>query len=491
MTLLAFNLNPENLALLGSALIIVAILVNKVGARVGLPFLLLALIVGVVAGPDVIGIHFDNYEKAKSIGHLAMTIILFTAGFETSFPKIKPIFWQGVVLSTVGVILTVLITGLFIYFVLGRPLMVSVSGAFLLAAILSSTDSASVFSILRTRRLRLREDLGNLLELESGSNDPMANTLTIILVSLAGNPSTYYMGAGPIITSALTVLVTQLVIGLAAGFILGYLAVLVIKYLRLPGGALYAILILCFGLLSSGLAEYFHGNGLLAIYVSAIIMGQMKMFPQKREVMHFFDGLTWLVQLIMFIMLGLLACPSMMLHSIVPSNCIGLFIMLVARPAGVLLSMLPFRNFSFRAKLFTSWVGLKGAGPILFAIYPIVAHIGGGVELFNIVFVITLMSLLIQGTTLRPFARLLRLSYDEDPVTETFGMEIPDEMGMLRDHTVSEEDLAGGNTLRDLHLPHGIRVMMVRRGGKFLVPHGSMTLVPGDKLIIIMGDSDD
>ncbi|MBP5488192.1 MAG: cation:proton antiporter [Bacteroidales bacterium] len=303
MTLLAFNLNPENLALLGSALIIVAILVNKVGARVGLPFLLLALIVGVVAGPDVIGIHFDNYENAKSIGHLAMTIILFTAGFETSFPKIKPIFWQGVVLSTVGVILTVLITGLFIYFVLGRP--------------------------------------------------------------------------------------------------------------------------------------------------------------------------------------------SMMLHSIVPALCIGLFIMLVARPAGVLLSMLPFRNFSFKARLFTSWVGLKGAGPILFAIYPIVAHIGGGVELFNIVFVITLMSLLIQGTTLRPFARLLRLSYDEDPVTETFGMEIPDEMGMLRDHTVSEEDLAGGNTLRDLHLPHGIRVMMVRRGGKFLMPHGSMTLVPGDKLIIIMGDSDD
>ena len=180
-----------------------------------------------------------------------------------------------------------------------------------------------------------------------------------------------------------------------------------------------------------------------------------------------------------------------MLPMIVPALVIGLFMIFVARPASVFLSLLPFRGLSFRAKVFTSWVGLKGAGPILFALCPVVAGLEGADDMFNIVFLITLISLLLQGMTLSPVARMLRLSYEEDPKVETFGMEIPEEMGMLRDHTVTEEDLQGGATLRDLGLPHGIRVMMVRRGDSYLVPHGSMPLEVGDRLVIIMGDSDD
>lgn len=483
---------PENLLLLGSVLLIVSVLATKLGARFGMPFLLLALGIGMLAGQDGLGMQFTNIHLAHGIGHFAMTIILFTAGLETSFQHTKPVFWQGVSLSTAGVLLTVLLTGSFIYFVsnaiLGAtPLLASL----LVAAIISSTDSASVFSLLKNRKLKLRENLNNMLELESGSNDPIAATLTTLLVALAAHAEMISTGtdaaAAP---SVALMLAEQLGFGIAAGFLVGVLAVPFLKRIRLQGGALYAILILSFGLLSSGLAEFLHGNDLIALYITAIIIGQMKAMPFKREVLGFFNGMTWLVQLVMFLILGLLARPSHMIYALVPALLIGLFLMLVARPLSVMLTLLPFRRPSFKARLFTSWVGLKGAGPILFATYPIIAGIPGSAEIFDLVFVITLLSLLLQGWTLIPLARWLHLSEVDEKETETFGIEIPEEMGDIRDHIVTADDLAGGKTLRDLHLPHGIRVFMVKREGRFLVPHGSMELLPGDHLVIILGESE-
>jgi cell volume regulation protein A len=287
------------------------------------------------------------------------------------------------------------------------------------------------------------------------------------------------------------VLVIQIAVGVAVGFGVGYAAKWVLDHVRLPGFALTAILILSIGFFANGIASLLHGNGLLALYIAAIIMGNKAHLPQRKDILTFMDGLTWLMQLVMFLVLGLLARPSQMLPVLLPAILIGLFMMFVARPASIFLTLLPFRNLSARAKLLTSWVGLKGAGPILFALYPVVVGLENGTQMFNIVFIITLFSLSLQGTTLGPVAKLLRLSYDETPKAETFGMEIPEAMGMLRDHIVTEDDLVGGPTLRDMHLPHGIRVMMVRRDGKFLVPHGSMPLKVGDNLVIIMGDSDD
>ncbi|MBP5571026.1 MAG: cation:proton antiporter [Prevotella sp.] len=229
----------------------------------------------------------------------------------------------------------------------------------------------------------------------------------------------------------------------------------------------------------------------MALYVTAIVIGNTKNLPFKKDVLLFSDGITWLAQLMMFLLLGLLAKPSQMSHIIWPALLIGLFLMFIARPAGILLSLLPFKGLTFRAKMLASWVGLKGAGPILFALYTVLEGVDGSSDIFNIVFTITLLSLLVQGMTLSPMAHLLNLSIDDDPEVETFGMEIPEEMGMLRDHIVTSQDLTGGDTLRDLHLPHGIRVVMVRRDDKYLVPHGSMKLMTGDKLVIIMGDSDD
>lgn len=492
MPLLAVNLLSEHLLLLCSVLIFAAVLVTKVGSRYGVPSLLLFLLLGMVAGKDVLGVQFDDFELAENIGHFAMTIILFTAGLETPIHEARPVLRQGTLLSTVGVLLTVLFSGVFIWLVADSaiPVSVSLAGCFLLAAVMGSTDSASVFSVLRSKKLHLRENLGPMLELESGSNDPMAYILTIVLTQVIAS-SRGAMGVGSQVMTGFGLVFLQVLVGVAVGFGIGFAGRWILGRLQLASSPLYAILILSLGFFANGIAGLLMGNGLLALYVTAIIIGNRTDLPHRKEILHFFDGMTWLMQLVMFLMLGLLASPSKMLPMILPALVIGLFMIFVARPASVFLSLLPFRGLSFRAKVFTSWVGLKGAGPILFALCPVVAGLEGADDMFNIVFLITLISLLLQGMTLSPVARMLRLSYEEDPKVETFGMEIPEEMGMLRDHTVTEEDLQGGATLRDLGLPHGIRVMMVRRGDSYLVPHGSMPLEVGDRLVIIMGDSDD
>ena len=492
LSIFSVNLMSDHLLLLASVLVFFAILITKVGARFGAPSLLMFLLLGMLVGADGLGVKFEDYHVAESIGHFAMTIILFTGGLETSMHETKPVMKQGILLSTLGVFLTSLLTASFIYFVAGKwigPLGASFLGCFLLSAVMSSTDSASVFSVLRGKRTHLRENLSPMLELESGSNDPMAYVLTIILVQVLS--STHHSGTWSMVGTGIWTLIIQIVIGFLIGVLVGHGAKWVLERVKLPSNALYSVMVLSIGFFANGIASLLFGNGLLALYVAAIIIGNKADIPMKRDILKFFDGMTWLMQLLMFLMLGLLARPSQFSTIALPALLIGIFMMLVARPISVFLCLAPFRDLSFKAKGFASWVGLKGAGPILFALCPVVAGLDGSSEIFNIVFFITLISLLLQGMTLSPAAKWLKLSYDADPEVETFGMEIPEEMGMLRDHTVTEDDLADGDTLRDLHLPHGIRVMMVKRDGRFLVPHGSMPLQPGDHLVIIMGESDD
>ena len=492
LSVFSVSLLSENLLLLCSVLVFAAVLVTKLGSRWGVPSLLLFLLLGMAVGPDGLGLHFEDYEVAESIGHFAMTIILFTAGLETSMEETRPVYRTGILLSSLGVFITVVLTGLFIWLVGRVSLGLSLMGSFLLAAVMGSTDSASVFSVLRDKRLHLRQNLGPMLELESGSNDPMAYTLTIIMVKLMTTEGIADKSGWLVGLSTVLVLVLQIVVGIAIGLGAGYAGKWVLNRVKLSSFALTSILMLSMGLFANGVASVLHGNGLLALYLAAIIIGNKAQLQQRKDILNFFDGLTWLMQLVMFLLLGLLARPSHMLPVLLPALLIGLFLLMVARPAGVFASMAPFKKkFTTRAKLLTSWVGLKGAGPILFALCPVVAGVERSSEMFNIVFLITLFSLLVQGGSLGRVAKWLDLSYDADPKAESFGMEIPEAMGMLRDHTVTEDDLAGGATLRDLQLPHGIRVMMVHRGGRFLVPHGSMPLQVGDRLVIIMGDSDD
>ena len=486
LSIFSINLLSENMLLFVSVLIFAAVLVAKAGSKLGAPSLLLFLILGLLAGPDVLGLHFDNLELAESFSHFAMSVILFTAGLETSLSETKPVMTKGLALSTLGVFLTVLVTGFVLKF-MGMPILFS----FLLAAIMSSTDSASVFSVLREKKLRLRENLAPMLELESGSNDPIALTLTVVLVQFFTNDGLLDKGPWAILGNGVLMLLVQLGVGLAAGLLVGFGAKWILGKIQSSNFALTAILVFSIGFFANGIAQLLSGNGLLATYVTAIIIGNKVRLANQRDIMKFFDGITWMLQMLMFMLLGLLARPSQMLVMVLPALAMCLFMMLVARPASVFLCMLPFKGLSVRAKTFVSWVGLKGAGPILFALYTMVHNVEYSSEIFNYVFLFSMFSLMMQGGTLSWMARKLRLSYDEDPAVETFGMEIPEEMGMMRDHIVTKDDLVSGRTLRDLHLPHGIRVMMVRRDGRFLVPHGSMPLEVGDHLVIIMGETDD
>ena len=494
LAVFSVDLFSDNLLLLASVLVFVAVLITKVGVKLGAPSLLLFLLLGMLVGREGLGITFEDYEIAESIGHFAMTVILFTGGFETVLKETKPVMKQGIILSTLGICITVLLTGFFIYFATGRIIAdtgVSVLACLLVAAVMSSTDSTSVFSVLNGKRLRLRSDLAPLLELESGSNDPVAYIITILMVKFMTNPELQGLGAGIGIAAGVIVVLLQILIGVAVGFGVGFGAKWLLSKIRLENNSLMGILVLSTGFFANGLASLLGGQGLLSIYIAAVIISNKADIPRKKEIAKFFDGVTWIMQLAMFLILGLLARPSSMAQVAFPAILTGLFLIFVARPASVFLTMAPFRGVKFKEKLFVSWVGLKGAGPILFALYPVVHEVQGASDIFNVVFIVSLMSLLLQGMSLTPVAKWLNLSYPEDPEVESFGMELPEEMGMLSDHIVSQDDLSAGKTLRELHLPHGIRVMMVKREGKFLVPHGSMELIEGDHLIIVMGESDD
>ena len=494
LAVFSVDLISENLLLLASVLVFVAVLITKVGVKLGAPSLLLFLLLGMLVGSEGLGLKFEDYEIAESIGHFAMTVILFTGGFETVLSETKPVMKRGIMLSTVGICITVVLTGLFIYFATGRIIAdtgVSILACFLVAAVMSSTDSTSVFSVLNGKRLRLRSNLAPLLELESGSNDPVAYILTILMVKFMTEPSLQGLATWVSVVSGIIVVLFQILVGVAVGFGVGFGAKWLLSRIRLENNSLMGIMVLSTGFFANGLASVLGGQGLLAIYIAAVIISNKADIARKKEIAKFFDGITWIMQLAMFLILGLLARPSSMVSVALPAILTGIFLIFVARPASVFLTLAPFRGVKFKEKLFVSWVGLKGAGPILFALYPVVHEVQGAGDIFNVVFIVSLMSLILQGMSLTPVAKWLNLSYPEDPEVESFGMELPEEMGMLSDHIVTPDDLSAGKTLREMHLPHGIRVMMVKREGKFLVPHGSMELMEGDHLIIVMGESDD
>ena len=489
-------LTAENILLIGSILIFSAIIISKAGYKFGVPALLLFLLVGMAFGSDGLGLVFNNYHQAQFVGVAALSVILFTGGMETNFSDIRPVLKQGIVLATIGVFLTTLFCGLFIFFLtrighLSRP--ISIIMCFLMASVMSSTDSASVFNILKNSKIRLKENIRPMLELESGSNDPMAYVITIVLIQAAGtlfDPAAMSEGIEywPMIWKAILTFIMQLGLGSLIGIGIGYGASWFLERIKLGSSPLYAILLLTSAFFTISITEMLKGNGYLAVYISGLIIGN-KMIPNRKEILTFMDGMTWLMQIGMFLLLGLLVNPHEMISIAPMALLIGLFLILVARPAAVFLCLLPFRNLSFRAKSFVSWVGLKGAVPIIFAIYPIMAGIPGSNQIFNVVFFITILSLVIQGITVPKAARILHLALPMNKKTDTFGIEIPDEAGKLIDCTLSEDDLQSGNTLKEISLPEGARVVMIQRRSRLIVPDGSIELMAGDKLLMIFGEN--
>ena len=371
----------ENILLIGSILLFVSIVVGKTGYRFGVPALLLFLLVGMLFGSDGLGLQFHNAKIAQFIGMVALSVILFSGGMHTKFKEIRPILSPGIVLSTVGVFLTALFTGLFIWYLSGMswtnihfPLITSL----LLASTMSSTDSASVFAILRSQKMNLKHNLRPMLELESGSNDPMAYMLTIVLIQFIQSDG---MGTGNIIGS----FIIQFLVGAAAGYILGKLAILILNKINIDNQSLYPILLLSFVFFTFAITDLLRGNGYLAVYIAGMMVGNHKITFRK-EIATFMDGLTWLFQIIMFLMLGLLVNPHEMIEVAVVALLIGVFMIVIGRPLSVFLCLLPFRKITLKSRLFVSWVGLRGAVPIIFATYPVVANVEGSNMIFNIVF---------------------------------------------------------------------------------------------------------
>ncbi|GAB6394279.1 MAG: K+/H+ antiporter [Bacteroidales bacterium] len=484
-TLLPVLHSAEGILLIVSVILFFSIFAGKAGYRFGLPSLLIFLGVGMLFGSDGLGIQFNSSDTAQFIGMLALTIILFSGGMDTKFAEVRTFLVPGLTLATLGVLITALITGLFAYYLfywISGNEALSLAEALLLGAVMSSTDSASVFSILHGRKVSLKNNLHLLLELESGSNDPMAYMLTLMLIAFiqAGDMS---------VGQAAMVLGVQLVLGLVAGYFLGKLLVYIINKIGLNNESFYPILLLAGAIFIFTATTLCNGNGYLAVYVAGLVVGNASMVHKKR-MSAFFDGITWLFQIVMFLTLGLLVNPHELLPVAAIGLSIGVFMIMFARPASVALCLFPFKRFTARGMFYVSWVGLRGAVPIIFAIYPLTARIEHANLIFNVVFFITILSLTLQGTTVVSFANWLRLT--EKPVRkDVFQIELPDEIkSAMSEIDITPAVLKHGNKLMDFTLPDHTLAVMVRRDNHYFIPKGNTILKEKDKLLMI-SDNDD
>lgn len=477
----------DNFLVVVALLLFIAVLAGKAAYRLGAPALLLFLGVGILFGYNDF-INFNSSEFAEFVGMIALCIILYSGGMDTNFKEIRPVMAPGVVMATLGVILTALIVGGFIYLV--APLFglenLTLPFALLLAATVSSTDSASVFSILRTKKQGLQQNLRPLLELESGSNDPMAYILTVVLVSIVSQ------GTDLNLWSAVGTFIVQMLLGAGLGYGFGHVTVWMLNNINIRSNAsLYSVLLLACAFFTFGITTMAYGNGYLAVYIAGLVVGNLKIV-HRNMLRTFFDSFTWLLQIVLFLLLGLYADLQDLLRPEVlfMGIAIGVFMIFVARPVATFISLAPFRQFTTKARLYISWVGLRGAVPIIFAIYTINNGVENSDYLFNVVFVITIISLLVQGTTVSGMANWLNLSFTEKE--RTFKLVVPDHIkSEFSEIEINNAMLKRGNTLKDIRLPGHTLVVMVYRAGEYFVPKGDTILSKGDKLLVVSDNNDE
>lgn len=465
----------DHLLAIAGLLLLVSLLTSKASGRLGLPTLVFFLVVGMVAGSEGLGrIEFDNPGLAQSLGIVALAFILFSGGLDTDWREVRPIMWPALGLSTIAVVITALSTGLIAAWLLNLPLLTGL----LLGAIASSTDAAAVFSVMRSKGVNLRARLERLLEFESGSNDPMAIFLTIGLIALLASPN-----ASP--WSLIPMFVQQMVVGGLVGIGLGRLMVGVINRIQLGYDGLYPVFTVSIVLLVYGLATVLGGNGFLASYLAGLIMNRHD-FIHKRSIRRFHDGLAWLMQIAMFIILGLLVFPSQLVPVIGVGLILSLFLIFIARPLGVFIALAPWR-LGLREKLLISWVGLRGAVPIILATYPLVAGVAGADLIFNVVFFIVITSVLIQGPTISPVAKWLGLDL---PAAQAYRypLELEQTAGLdsqLVDLEVVPDSAAIDKQIVELHLPEEVLIVLISREDAFIVPRGATVLHVGDRLLVL------
>ena len=464
----------ESILLGISILLLLSVLASKASVKLGIPALVLFLLIGMFAGSEGPGgIEFDSPRLAQSVGVVALIFILFAGGFDTDWASVRPVLWQGVALSTLGVGLTAVLVAWFAVYVINFSLLEGL----LLGSIVSSTDAAAVFAVLRSRNVGLKASLKSLLELESGSNDPMAVFLTIGFISLLTNKNASLMDLLPMFA-------LQMPMGMVLGWIMGRASVLVINRFQLEYDGLYPVLSLSLVLLTYGLTDALGGNGFLAIYLAGLIMGNSR-FVHKRSLMRFHDGLAWLMQITMFLALGLQVFPSRIIPIIGIGLVVSLFLMLIARPLSVFLT-LAFTRMSLKEKTLISWGGLRGAVPIILGTFPILAAVPQAEMIFNVVFFIVVTSVLLQGTSLPVVARWLGLEAPlASPPEYLLHLESPDSIRTgLAEITISSTSKAAGKQIVDLALPKEVVVMMVGRNQHAFIPTGRSLLQAHDKLLV-------
>lgn len=458
-----------------STLLVLSVVASKSSGRLGVPALLIFLAIGMLAGSEGPGkIRFQSPFLAQSLGVVALIYIIFAGGLDTEWRSIRFVIAEGVLLSTLGVIATALVTGLFASLVIGLTL----SEGLLLGAIVASTDTAAVFTVLKDKNVLLRGRIKRILELESGSNDPVAVLLTIVMTHLITRQS----GAG---IGIVLLFFQQLIIGFVIGLLAGRFMVFIINRIRLTHEGLYTVLTLSLVMFTYSFAASLNGSGFLAVYVAGLVMGNSS-FIYKRGLMKFHDGIAWLMQILMFVTLGLLVRPSSLLKVMWGGLAVSLFLMLVARPAGVF-GTLAFSRLRFAEKLMISWVGLRGAVPIVLATFPLLAGVPNAPLIFDLVFFIVITSVLLQGTTIPFVARLLGV---DEPAAGAYKPAIQMEQtehtnADLVDIIVPDNSKIVGKRLHEMNLPKGAIVMLiVRDGDKYVIPDGGTVIQPRDRLHI-------
>jgi len=465
----------ETILFATAVLLIISIIASKLSSKLSLPALALFLGIGMLAGSEGIGgIYFDDPQLAQSLGVIALVFILFAGGLDTSFGKIRPIIGRGILLSTVGVLITVLIvTGCVLALLDFSP-----AEAFLVGSIVAATDAAAVFSILGTQKIALKGNTVPLLELESGSNDPMAIFLTIAAIEMIQQPETA-------ISSLLFIFVQQMSIGLVLGFTIGYLASKVINRLRLEADGLYPVFTSALVLFVFGLTALLGGSGFLAVYIVGIVMANQN-FVHKSSLVSFHDGVSWLMQIIMFLSLGLLVFPSQLPPIALNGILIAVILIFIGRPISVFV-VLMFSQFDFRDKLMISWVGLRGATPIVLSTFAVLADIPGSDTIFNIVFFVVLVSVLLQGSTLIGVAKYLNITIPYVPkLQHPFNLrDNTDIRNELVEITVSPGSSAVNRQIVNLGLPDSSLIVLISRQEDILVPNGNTIVQAGDVLLIL------